>query len=345
MEQECLETQITVLKDKVKTHLAQGLDEAVGKPLGEFLAYLTDVGKPGLSGHMQKIELGIEALLLPKPNLVLATRLLESLRLYFRSPMKNSIIFFSTPLYMAIFGLFVSLVIGVSTAVYLNEKFGLFIDYAGRTQEYGSVQTKFNSENRSEEQLLDASDSDILDTDVDGNIGGNDELEIIESVEGLENLEEDEEPKYRHEESTNIFRALKNSLIKYNLDLDLLVIAGLLGAVGSIVSVAVRFKRFALREDITPQTIALSCALKPFVGMAFGIIVISLIESGVIDIWAVKPSENIYFTLVIAFICGFSERFARDVITKIDQPATEEKLQEIIDLQNGQSEDHLDTAE
>ena len=69
-------------------------------------------------------------------------------------------------------------------------------------------------------------------------------------------------------------------------------------------------------------------ALRPALGAVFGIAFYAAIVSGLLDLFKVPTGDDIeqfYFFLVIAFLAGFSERWARDVLIDIDgeksQPA------------------------
>jgi hypothetical protein len=58
--------------------------------------------------------------------------------------------------------------------------------------------------------------------------------------------------------------------------------------------------------------------LKPVVGVAFALFVYALLKSGVLKP-GVADANLIYLYVVIGFIAGFSERFAPDLITRIEK--------------------------
>jgi hypothetical protein len=54
-------------------------------------------------------------------------------------------------------------------------------------------------------------------------------------------------------------------------------------------------------------------ALRPFVGAVFGLITFLALKSGIVDL-TVGDKNNTYYYIVFAFVAGFSERFAQDML-------------------------------
>ena len=91
------------------------------------------------------------------------------------------------------------------------------------------------------------------------------------------------------------------------------------GAVGALVSVIARINTgsFALDFDIAPRYTLFLGGLRPWIGSIFGLAIYFAITSGFLDLFKV-PGENperFYFLCIIAFLAGFSERWAQDTLT------------------------------
>ena len=55
-------------------------------------------------------------------------------------------------------------------------------------------------------------------------------------------------------------------------------------------------------------------ALRPFVGGVFGVATFFALKSGVVALQVGDETKSSYFYILFAFIAGFSERFARDML-------------------------------
>jgi hypothetical protein len=90
---------------------------------------------------------------------------------------------------------------------------------------------------------------------------------------------------------------------------------GVVGAQGAAVSLIIR--RAGLVKDEQPPALHfLNGLLKPFVGMSFAHLSYMIFASGLIAKPAVEK-RDIYFYVSVAFVAGFSERFARDLMSRI----------------------------
>jgi len=98
---------------------------------------------------------------------------------------------------------------------------------------------------------------------------------------------------------------------------QLFLMVALFGAIGSIVSIMVRIQDF-LTVDVNDNFILYFIgAFKPIIGMAFALFILALVKSGWVPLDIKVETEN-YFFMAIAFIAGFSERFARDIVSSIE---------------------------
>lgn len=105
----------------------------------------------------------------------------------------------------------------------------------------------------------------------------------------------------------------------------------LAGALGSVVSILVRINDFSEIRILNPPALFWTGFFKPIIGATFALFVFAAVASGLIS---VNPSinENFMF-LTLGFVAGFSERFAPDLVSRIertvisgaDQPPQREK--------------------
>lgn len=89
------------------------------------------------------------------------------------------------------------------------------------------------------------------------------------------------------------------------------------GAFGSIVSIMIRIQEFST-ANVKDHFILYSIGFfKPIIGLASALFLLALIKSGWIPLEIKAETEN-YLYIVVAFIAGFSERFARDIVSNIE---------------------------
>jgi hypothetical protein len=93
------------------------------------------------------------------------------------------------------------------------------------------------------------------------------------------------------------------------------------GALGALVSVIARINdgTFALDYDVNWGYSLFLGALRPVVGSIFGLAVYLAISSGLLDVFKVPTADADHFAFlcVVAFIAGFSERWAQDTLTSV----------------------------
>lgn len=99
--------------------------------------------------------------------------------------------------------------------------------------------------------------------------------------------------------------------------LGMLVLIALAGAMGSIVSVLIGTQNYSVNPKMWgPIPFVCTGLFKPIVGMAFALFIFATLHAGIIPVDVPGPDNGVkenYFFLAIAFVAGFSERFARDV--------------------------------
>jgi hypothetical protein len=107
------------------------------------------------------------------------------------------------------------------------------------------------------------------------------------------------------------------------VSLSLLYLCAIAGGLGAIVSLIARINMNSCTVDYEAGrgvTFALG-TLRPALGAVFGIAFYAAIISGLLDLFKVPTggdTKQFYFFLVIAFLAGFSERWARDVLIDVE---------------------------
>jgi hypothetical protein len=93
------------------------------------------------------------------------------------------------------------------------------------------------------------------------------------------------------------------------------------GALGALVSVMSRIGsgRFRLDYDVGRQYPIFLGAIRPMIGAIFGLALYFAVTSSLLDLFKLPTDDNrrFYFLLVIAFVAGFSERWARDTLLAV----------------------------
>ena len=110
----------------------------------------------------------------------------------------------------------------------------------------------------------------------------------------------------------------------FGTDTPLLLLIATAGAVGGAVSIMVRLQEFEPLKKTDASILFLTGFFKPIIGTAFALFVFSALKSGWIP---VNPPESTwyYFFPALAFISGFSERFAKDMITRAEDKMVADK--------------------
>jgi hypothetical protein len=104
-----------------------------------------------------------------------------------------------------------------------------------------------------------------------------------------------------------------------DVSLSTLYLCAIAGALGAVVSTASRIDEntFAVDYELGRFTIAALGAIRPLLGAVFGTALYAALVSGLLDLFAVPKddvTQQLYFFLVVAFVAGFSERWAKGVL-------------------------------
>jgi hypothetical protein len=102
-----------------------------------------------------------------------------------------------------------------------------------------------------------------------------------------------------------------------SLQLYLPILVILAGAGGGIISIMTRIDRFTLASQHDPWMLFCTGLFKPVIGMGFAFLSFMLLNSGVLAPTLLPTGDQqAYIALALAFIAGFSERFAEDMTHK-----------------------------
>lgn len=104
----------------------------------------------------------------------------------------------------------------------------------------------------------------------------------------------------------------------FGIETSALFMVAIAGALGSIVSIMVRIHDFSDVKKSDPIILLLTGFFKPVIGASFAMFVFVIMKSGIIPISIQDKTAN-YFFLAVAFIAGFSERFATDVMSSAEK--------------------------
>ncbi len=100
----------------------------------------------------------------------------------------------------------------------------------------------------------------------------------------------------------------------------LVVLIPLLAGIGSLTSVWSRLTAIDLKQDISGFMIILSGVARPVVAISLAFVVSMIIDAEIVAIqFGESPTEfqQAELLLIVAFLCGFSERFATDIISRV----------------------------
>ncbi|MBP0019482.1 MAG: hypothetical protein J7647_18265 [Cyanobacteria bacterium SBLK] len=137
----------------------------------------------------------------------------------------------------------------------------------------------------------------------------------------LEGLSPNEKKLLQEEIDKRKLSQLEESQQDYDLLFFLLLVA-CSGAFGSIISLFIRMNDFEEKEYSNPLILLLTGALKPLIGAIFGLLLCGVLKSGILTVRIDaapeqhKSDELLFCSL--AFVVGFSERLAKDVIKRTE---------------------------
>ncbi|MGK7926300.1 MAG: hypothetical protein AB4290_13835 [Spirulina sp.] len=163
--------------------------------------------------------------------------------------------------------------------------------------------------------------SRILGSQVQDRIQSKIQQALSDSQIDLKGLSNNAKNLIREEIEKRKLMQLEASQKDYSLLVFLLLVSSF-GAFGSIISLFTRINDFEEKEYSDPLILLLTGAFKPLIGAIFGVLLCAVLKSGILTV-QINPapdqhrSDELFFCS-LAFVIGFSERLAKDVIKRTE---------------------------
>jgi hypothetical protein len=157
-----------------------------------------------------------------------------------------------------------------------------------------------------------------------------------DAAHGRSIFQEAESIYYRYNETKNRIRYLIGALIGIGIAAPLgwllselaaplihvqgaSILIFVFAGIGSLTSVLTRISSIDLREETSNFSVYLSGFSRPLVATVLAVIVNVIVNGGIVDIKLGSSGDGKSGAgcLVISFLCGFSERFAEDIIARV----------------------------
>jgi hypothetical protein len=97
----------------------------------------------------------------------------------------------------------------------------------------------------------------------------------------------------------------------------LLVLILVFAGIGSTTSILTRLASIDLRAETSIFSVYVSGFVRPFVAVSFAVVLYFILDTKMLDITIGTTAGDPGIYVVTSFLCGFSERFANDVISRI----------------------------
>lgn len=98
---------------------------------------------------------------------------------------------------------------------------------------------------------------------------------------------------------------------------QMLVLILVFAGIGSVTSVLTRISSIDLKEETSKFSVFVSGLSRPVVAMVLAVVVYLIVNGKILDIKVGSSSDPLATFLVISFLCGFSERFAQDIVARV----------------------------
>jgi hypothetical protein len=161
-------------------------------------------------------------------------------------------------------------------------------------------------------------------------------LQGRDAAQGRVIFEEAERVYYHHNQTRNRIRYLTGALIgvlvagilgaavllfskslEQFIARDLLVLVLVFAGIGSLTSVLTRIASIDLHEETSDFSVFMSGFSRPVVAMILAVVVYLIVSGHMVDIKVGSANDPRLSYLVISFLCGFSERFAEDIVARV----------------------------
>jgi len=132
---------------------------------------------------------------------------------------------------------------------------------------------------------------------------------------------------------------------KYNVHSDGLLLIGMAGALGSIVSIMIRVDQFSYLRGSDPWPFFFLGIFKPIVGAASALFIFAVLGANmlVLKLPTDDPQALGLLFLTVAFTAGFSERVAADVVASVEHVLLDDEG--VPDSRNGEPSRNGDDRE
>ena len=163
-------------------------------------------------------------------------------------------------------------------------------------------------------------------------------LQARDAEQGRAILEEAQQVYYHHNQTKNRIRYLTGAVagivvaaavgtgfllvsksLEQYIGRQLLVLIFVFAGLGSITSVLTRVSTIDLKEETSRFSVAVSGFSRPLIAMFVALVVYFILDTRIVEIKLGSPTEpktNAVY-LVTSFLCGFSERFAKDILSRV----------------------------
>ena len=93
-------------------------------------------------------------------------------------------------------------------------------------------------------------------------------------------------------------------------------------SMGSLTSVLIRLTSLDLKQELSRKFIIYLAIAKPFVAISFASVVYVILANDLVSFGHWSPDQQEAVRSVAAFLCGFSERFASDILDRVGIAST-----------------------
>ncbi|HEX8441391.1 N-acetylmuramidase domain-containing protein, partial [Archangium sp.] len=109
------------------------------------------------------------------------------------------------------------------------------------------------------------------------------------------------------------------STLLFGLPVRSLLLVGLCGAAGSVVSILTRLAELEKLRGASRTSMFMLGFFKPVIGMYSAIFCFALMKSGLLPLQPANPESELYLYMAVCFLVGFSERLAKDLFARAEE--------------------------